>query len=299
MRIAAISDIHIRPDGSDTGLLEEIHKQVEEISPDVFIIAGDISDKIRVIEETLSMLQIAGSKNLYVAGNHDVWFEDELGLNSLEKYSKSIGNACEKAGFIHLPDTPIIIDEFAFVGSLGWYDYSFRQPELEIPEDTYAEKHWQEYYWRDYYSIDWSYSDYEFTELLNSKLQYDLDTLPGVVKSIVYVSHHLPFQALTLYKNTLPWDFFSAFMGAESTGQILLNDERIKLSVSGHSHIRKLVSIGNLTAITVPVGYGRPANNEYSSLVHDGLAVLDLSHDGCDFQNYVEGDICEGLPYIF
>jgi len=182
---------------------------------------------------------------------------------------------------------------------LGWYDYSFRREELNIPEEQYIQKEWQGAYWRDYYAVDWSYTDAEFTDLINSKLQYDLDSIPEQVESIIYVSHHLPFRALTLYKDTLPWDFFSAFMGAESTGEILLNDGRVKLSISGHSHIRNQISQDGLLAITVPVGYGRPINDDFSSLVNDGIAELEMTNGKCKIHHFVEGDICEGLPYAF
>ena len=103
MKIAAISDIHIREDGSDDKLVEAIHTRVEEISPDVFIIAGDISEKIDHFSEILSHLHVSGCENFYVAGNHDIWFEKDRDLGSLEKYAKSVGAACADNGFIHLP----------------------------------------------------------------------------------------------------------------------------------------------------------------------------------------------------
>ncbi len=299
MRIAAISDLHIRSDGTDDGFLEAIRQRLEDISPEVFVIAGDVSDRLDVIKETLSVLKLSNTISLYVAGNHDIWFEKDKGISSLEKYSQLIGAVCRDTGYHYLPDSPYIKDDYAFVGSLGWYDYSFRRKELNIPEESYIEKEWQGSYWRDYYAVDWEYTDIEFTELLNSKLQYDLSTLPKNVDSIIYVSHHLPFRALTLYKDSLPWDFFSAFMGAESTGEILIKDGRVKLSISGHSHIRNQISIDGLVACTVPIGYGRPSNGDFISLANDGIAELEVASGECIIHHFVEGDICESLPYTF
>ena len=88
MRIAAISDLHVLPNDGDRNLLESIKRRVEEVDPDVFIIAGDISDRLKVLSDSLSHLKIDSCANLYVAGNHDVWFEDEKSPTSLEKYSK-------------------------------------------------------------------------------------------------------------------------------------------------------------------------------------------------------------------
>ncbi len=299
MRIAAISDIHARPGGLDSALIDAIHQSVEEFSPDVFVIAGDVSETVDDLERNLSNLAVAGARNLYVAGNHDVWFEDEKDLGSLEKYSRIIGDICGRTGFSHLPDEVHIDNDVAFVGSMGWYDYSFKREELEIPERNYFEKQWRGAVWRDLYAIDWSYTDQEFTRLLDSKLKYDLETLPSSVSTVIFVSHHLPFRDLTLYKDYLPWDFFSAFMGAESTGEILLNDRRVVLSISGHSHVRRRIQRDGLTAITVPLGYGRPSDNTLSSLARDAIAELEIADSKLTLQHYIEGNLCEGLPYVF
>ena len=298
MKIAAISDLHVLPDDGDRELLESIKQRVEEIAPDVFVIAGDISDHLRVLADSLSQLHIDTCANLYVAGNHDIWFEDEGGPGSLEKYSQNVGNICQKNGFIHLPDVPHIIENTAFVGSIGWYDYSFRRPELDIPMEHYEQKEYRGAVWYDLFKIDWAYSDIEATNLFNRKLEYDLTTLPDNISQIVYVSHHLPFRNLTIYKDRLPWDFHSAFMGAQSTGKILENDDRVALSISGHSHIRNLVGIGGITAITVPLGYGRPDRNKLDNFVRDAVAVIEITEGSINVPNFVKGDICADLSYV-
>ncbi|MFW9931588.1 MAG: metallophosphoesterase [Candidatus Thorarchaeota archaeon] len=299
MRIAAISDIHARPDGLDDDLIQAIRQRVEELSPDIFIIAGDLSEEIIDLEHNLRVLALPRTTNLYVAGNHDVWFEEDLGLGSLEKYSKTIGEVCKKSGFMHLPDELHIQDDIAFVGSMVWYDYSFKRDDLDIPEENYIEKEWKGSVWRDYYAIDWPYTDKEATSLFDSKLNYDLETLPKDIRKVIFVSHHLPFRDLTLYKDYLPWDFFSAFMGSVSTGEILREDNRVILTISGHSHIRRRHIIDEITAITVPLGYGRPNQGKYSSLVNDAIAIIEIEDGAARLEHFVEGDICEGLPYIF
>lgn len=299
MRIAAISDLHIVPDDRDRLLVRRIRERVEQMKPDVFVIAGDISDYLEVIAESLGELKIDDCRNLFVAGNHDIWFEDGGGPGSLEKYSKRIGEICRRQGFSYLPDTPYIDGKTAFVGSIGWYDYSFKRPELEIPDENYIQKTYREAIWYDLFKIDWGYSDIEATDLFNKKLEYDLTTLPDNTSQVVYVSHHLPFKKLTVYKDRLPWDFHSAFMGATSTGEILLKDKRVILSISGHSHVRNIISIGSLTAITVPLGYGRPAEEKLDEFVKQAVAVIDITNDKVTITDFVKGDICAGLPYAY
>lgn len=297
LRIAAISDLHVLPDGSDKYLLECIKERIEEINPDVFVIAGDISDLLDVLTDALFTLRVAGCTNLYVAGNHDIWFEDAGGPGTLEKYSHGIGEACKKSGFLHLPDSSCILDDIAFVGSIGWYDYSFRRLDLDIPIENYEQKEFRGAVWYDLFKIDWAFTDKEATSLFNQKLEYDLKTLPEHVTQVAYISHHLPFQNLTIYKDKLPWDFHSAFMGAKSTGKILEDDRRIILSISGHSHIRNQISRGNITAITVPLGYGRPEKENLQDFVRDAVAVIEIDGSIVDVPGFVKGDLSAGLTY--
>jgi predicted phosphohydrolase len=298
MRVGAISDIHLRPDGSDDQLILEIKKRVEDLNPDVFIIAGDISAKIDVLSDSLSKLYVSNCKNLFVAGNHDVWFEQGEGFSSLEKYSHVLGEVCKKHGWIHLPDQPFIVDKIAFIGSLGWSDYSFRRTDLQIPEEVYEQKQYKEAIWYDVFNIDWHFTDKEATDLFNRKIEYDLSIIPEEIEKIVFVSHHLPFKELTLYKHRLPWDFFSAYMGATSTGKILLDDERVVLTISGHSHIRSRIRINGITAITVPIGYGRPDSNNIPAFVESAVAEIIIEVRNILLPGFVEGDICAGLPYV-
>lgn len=46
MRIAAVSDLYVLPDGNDKHHLECIKRRVAESHPDVFVIAGDMSDRL-------------------------------------------------------------------------------------------------------------------------------------------------------------------------------------------------------------------------------------------------------------
>ncbi len=298
MKIAAISDIHVLPDGADDPLLRAIRERVLAIEPDVFVIAGDISHHIDVIEESLSKLRIENIANMYVPGNHDIWFEKEKKIGTLDKYSKVIGKVARKTGFHYLPDEPLEIGQIGFVGTIGWADYSFARADLAIPEEAYVRKEYNGAMWFDVFNLDWELSDKEATDLFNRKLEYDLSILSDEIKHVVYVSHHLPFKELTIYKNRLPWDFFSAYMGAVSTGQILLDDGRVILTISGHSHVRNLVHIDGITAITVPLGYGRPRDGNYEALARKAVAHVEIKNGSVEIGEFVKGDICEGLQYV-
>lgn len=267
------------------------------LEPDVFIIAGDLSHHLSILEDSLTKLRIEGIPNLYVPGNHDVWFEKDPAISSMEKYAKAIGAICRKRGFQYLPDEPYELDSIGFVGSMGWSDYSFARPELAIPEETYQRKEYNGATWFDVFNLDWELSDKEITDLFNKKIKYDLSILSNSVKQVVYVSHHLPFRELTIYKYRLPWDFFSAYMGSVTTGEILLQDERVILTISGHSHVRNMIRKGPITAITVPIGYCRPTGDELEAFVKKAVADIEVQDGAVNIRDFVKGDICEGIPY--
>jgi putative phosphoesterase len=296
LRIAAVSDIHVVPDGSDEPLLIKIKERVEELNPDVFVIAGDISDQLDVLSDALSRMKVDDCPCLFVAGNHDVWFEECDGTSSLEKYSRAIGDICRKNGFLHLPDAPFELESYAFVGAIGWYDYSFRRKDLGIPLEKYEQKEYRGAIWYDLFRVDWPMTDLEATSLFNQKLEYDFSTLSNNIKDIIYVSHHLPFQDLTVYKNKLPWDFYGAFMGATSTGQVIKRDGRVRLVVSGHSHVRHMISADGIVSLTVPIGYGRPDPENLEGFVKNAVVAIDLDGPNVKIDDFVSGDLSTGLP---
>jgi putative phosphoesterase len=298
LKIAAVSDLHVLPDTTDDKLLQEIHQRVEEIEPNFFVIAGDISDRATVLERSLDLLHAKGAVNLFVPGNHDIWFEENGGAGSQEKYSHILGEVCKRTGFHYLPNEPHISDDTAFIGTIGWYDYSFRREDMGIAIEDYEGKEHRGAVWYDLFRVDWRFTDREATELFNKKIKYDIDSLPDTVTRIVYVSHHLPFRELTVYKNRFPWDFHSAFMGATSTGQILEEEERVILSISGHSHIRSSIRTNGLTAMTVPLGYGRPSADGMSEFVRAAVAEIRIDGESVALPGFVEGDICKGLGYV-
>ncbi len=73
---------------------------------------------------------------------------------------------------------------------------------------------------------------------------------------------------------------------------------RVILSISGHSHVRNRISRGNITAITVPLGYGRPNMEKIEDFVRDAVAVIEIHDSDVDVSGFATGDICAGLEYV-
>lgn len=100
-------------------------------------------------------------------------------------------------------------------------------------------------------------SDEKFTQKVNQKLKKHLAKVSKQVRSIVCVTHCVPFSQL-LRSNAISIDkFFSAFSGSIETGEIILKFPKVKYVLCGHTHEKKQVQIGNITAINVGSDYLR------------------------------------------
>src|SRR5215203_1761144 len=91
MRLFATSDLHT--DYKENLLLLE---QLSDTAyhDDALIVAGDISDRLEVIRETLSLLRSKFRHVLFTPGNHELWVRGEE-FSSLEKLQRVI-NLCDE-----------------------------------------------------------------------------------------------------------------------------------------------------------------------------------------------------------
>ena len=97
------------------------------------------------------------------------------------------------------------------------------------------------------------------------------------VKEIVVLTHFLPFRALVIYQNKLPIDFFTAFDGCEEIEDIIEECKLVTHVLCGHSHIKRDVMIGNIRAMSNPVGYlGTEHNPILAELAVEKLTIIDL-----------------------
>lgn len=121
MKILATSDWHY-PDFPERVKL--IAERARELEADVLVVAGDISYDEGRMHEALGLFEDFPGKKLAVAGNHDLWVENEKG-SSAKKY-KRMGKVLKEHGFHYLDRGPLVLDGTGFVGNVGWYDYSLR-----------------------------------------------------------------------------------------------------------------------------------------------------------------------------
>ena len=266
MKIFAIADIHIEGKNKYIAYqLPDIISKQNYSKDDVLIIAGDISPYLGSLHNYLSLFKEIQINKLFVAGNHDIWV-DKRG-DSKDKYYNQLKDAVLNAGFYYLDSNPVIINEIGFIGNIGWYDYSFKQNNLYLPDnynlvrrknnkiikwadlndEDYSEKILyskinQRYQvltsWNDRIYINWEYRDKEFTDICLNKIKNDFDLINPYVKEIVFISHHIHFYECIVQKKIPEWDFNNAFMGCKAIGDIIKANQKVSTIIFGHSHVR-------------------------------------------------------------
>ena len=241
MRICCLGDLHYH------GLKKKLENIVENVrkecsNVDVVVVAGDITGNgglgfaFDVHTEIRNVIDVPV---LVVPGNHDIYLshsEKAMNMNSLLKLS-TFNDLVERTGCYALMKHPFILGKVGFVGTIGWYDYSFAPDYLGLSIDNFREKYFGMYSWADKDFVELPFSDEGFTLMLLNKFEKQIREIYDKVEKIVVIMHHLPFRELVHYKLVPSWDYFSTFMGSEAFGYVIKKyRDKVRLVLHGHQH---------------------------------------------------------------
>ncbi len=255
MKIVATADLHADHKFSAGGIAS-LAAAIRHADPDVLIIAGDLVGlgKAR-IAPVLQSLAIPGCELLIVPGNHDLWLAEG---DSLAYYREELPRTYAASGFHMLDTGPRVHGEVAFVGNIGWYDYSFCHPALPPSEErSYEHKTWRDLYcWTDGVFVRLGMSDREFNRMLLAELSQQIASLPPTVQTIVAVTHHVGFAELFARSEPDPRrHFIDAYLGSQALGELLLTDSRVRFHLCGHTHMQARLTRDHLKVINIGSGY--------------------------------------------
>jgi predicted phosphohydrolase len=276
MRLLVTSDLHYNHARSKA-LAIDVIERMNRAGGDVLLVVGDTAAADgEEFEECLSLFRFDGPK-LIVAGNHELWTRRE---DSYALLRDELPRRARSMGWRWLQDEPFVLDDVVIVGNVGWYDYSFAQPELGIPKRFYAAK----------VSPGAALRDEQFTELLSQRDDLSAQSLEVIARwndgrfvklhrtdeafldellktleaqleqlrdkrQILAAVHHLPFAQLLPPPHSAQWDFAKAYLGSEKIGQLLLHYENISHLFCGHSHFPAQARVGHVQAINIGSGY--------------------------------------------
>lgn len=259
-------------------ITNELPEIIEEISPQVFIIAGDISARPTDIEDVMLRFSSIDCPKLFVPGNHDIWVSARSTELSSTKYEQVLPEICASTGFHFLPKRPIEIQGVGFAGTIGWYDYSFRNKTLDgaINSRMYQRKIYGGRMWNDARYARWGKTDAQVTAELAQQFDDDLNELETDGIPIVAVMHHLPFEELVVKSGRFEQDFFLAYMGSSIFGKILSSKKNLHTVICGHTHRARDTEIEGIHVVASPLGYGRERGNIEEFDPADAVGVIEV-----------------------
>jgi hypothetical protein len=276
MRLLVTADLHYNHARSRSLAIEQI-EQMNRAGGDVLLVAGDTAAFDGTdLEACLERFRFAGPK-LVLAGNHELWTR---GPDSYHNFHHHLPARVRALGWHWLQDEPLVAGDVAFVGSIGWYDYSFAPPELGIPRRFYeakvspgAAEHLPQHLplleqaddvapqarqivarWNDGQYVKLHRSDGQFLDELLADLDRQLDALRRV-RQVVAAIHHVPFAQLLPPRRNAQWDFARAYLGSQRIGQLLLRHPNVRRVFCGHSHVPMQAELGAIELDNVGSGY--------------------------------------------
>jgi predicted phosphodiesterase len=276
MRLLVTADLHFNHPRS-RALAEELIGRMNQSGGDVLLLVGDTTSfDGDALERCLSLFQFNGPK-LFVAGNHELW---TYGPDSLANHDVALPRRVEALGWQWIAGKPFVNNDLAIVGSMGWYDFSFAQPNLGVPKRFYQAKvspgvaaRYEEYAalrpedpdvlpqareiiarWNDGRFVKLGMSDEQFLDRLLETLKQDLEKVKSY-RTVFAAIHHLPFRELLPPPHSAQWDFAKAYLGSERIGELLLKYPNVTQSICGHSHFAAEATVGHIHAINIGSGY--------------------------------------------
>jgi 3',5'-cyclic AMP phosphodiesterase CpdA len=262
LRIFLASDLHVDTPGN-APVVEALAALAREDRPDVVVIAGDVCNGTRKLAATLQRFAEAAPHRIYVAGNHELWATEDGEPRARERLFREIPAIAAAAGFHALGTEPLVVGDVGFVGTMGWYDYSFADPRWSRAE--IATKKSEGLEWMDARYVRWidpdgrPMPDPDVADLLLEGLRDQIEALADArLRTMVLVTHVLAFKSLVppvFVDGHLA--FFRAFLGSSRLGEVALTEPRIETALAGHVHSVRAAQEGRIRALTCPLGYPR------------------------------------------
>ena len=224
MRVYALSDIHV--DYAEN--LAWIKALTEaEYRDDLLLLAGDVTDDIGLLEEVLCHLCVCFRQVFFVPGNHDLWVRRDGFACSLAKFT-AIEQLCDRLG---VETRPVELSGLSIVPLLGWYDFSFGEPDRHLRRA-----------WRDFKACQWPREFGDEQAITAHFLALNEERLNTTNDCLISFSHFLP--RLDVMPPQIPQHRRRVYpvLGTEKLGEQV---RRLKpdLHIYGHSHVNQAMTL--------------------------------------------------------
>jgi len=235
MRLWAVSDLHTD--------FAENQRWVANLSrvdyqQDCVIIAGDISDKFDILEQTLLAFCERFHKVCFVPGNHDLWVDRGRNENSLKKWHR-IQNLLQD---LTISTRPCVVGKVELVPLLSWYDYSFGLPTEKLKRA-----------WMDYQCCHWPAEINSTARVCEYFLAQNADLSSPELMRVSY-SHFLPridiMPRFIPPKHRLVYPVLGSWKLDEQ-----LRERQSQMHIYGHSHVNRDLVVKGVRYLNSALGY--------------------------------------------
>jgi predicted phosphodiesterase len=235
MRVFAISDIHVDFEANARWIAS---LSSQDYRNDFLILAGDVSDSLRLLEASLIALADRFKKVFYVPGNHELWVMDGKEMTSLDKFEK-VCTVMENCGVSRAASHG---DKLSIIPLLGWYDYSFGEP----CEDLKA-------LWMDFRMCKWPH-DLGLCEVVSLFAGMNQPLIRPASNTVISFSHFLP--RIDVMPSYIPQRHRIVYpvLGTVSLER-QIREICSDIHVYGHSHVNRQIVIDGITYINNAFGY--------------------------------------------
>lgn len=227
MKLFAVSDLHVDY-RENLNWIRSLSQ--EDYQEDVLLLAGDVTDNLRLLGSTLRALKSCFSEVLFVPGNHELWIDDVEFSCSLEKFD-AVMSLCSHEGI----GTSVYRQGcLSIVPFLGWYDFSFGQPNAFLQRA-----------WRDFRACRWPAELDSQAKICDFFLRQNDRYLSTENTYVISFSHFLP--RLDVMPAAIPKHrrkVYPVLGSARLDHQI--RELQPAIHVYGHSHVNQMIEIDGI-----------------------------------------------------
>jgi hypothetical protein len=216
MRLFATSDLHTDYKENFRWLTELSDSDYRD---DALIVAGDISDRLEIIRDTLQLLCSKFRHVLFTPGNHELWVRG-VEYDSIDKLQRVLQLCAE----LNVSTSPVRFDDCWVVPLFSWYDGVF-DPELKTEKSARQA-------WADFHFCKWPAN---VTLLPDYFLRLNEPHLKAYDAPVITFSHFLPRADLLPPKEYLRISWLGSVSVCAALDDQIRRLESI-VHICGHTH---------------------------------------------------------------
>lgn len=264
LRIALTADLHWGSRAIGDAATRQLRDFLAADPPDVLVLGGDVGTA-RSFADCLDLFAELPCRKALVPGNHDIWVEpgDTRG-DSLDLYRTHLPRICAERGYVYLDQSPLVLPELAFVGSINWYDYSWAVEELRRQTPDWEQRLRSKVFSRGRHNdgrfVRWPTDDVGFTDEVVATMDRHLCEASQQAGRVIVVTHHPPFYGLSFPRpgppTTIDGLLWDAFAGNRSAELVLQKySDTIAFAFCGHTHRARENALGPIRGYNIGGDY--------------------------------------------